>query len=430
MQTPKKTAQRSFINYDADSNFPIQNLPYGVFSPLEGGPKRVGVAIGDFVLDLAALEKLGFFNGLGLPSDRTVFDSDSLNSFMALGRPVWSAVRKRISWLLDIECLEIQNEAKIRQAVLVPLSNVCLSLPMSIGDYTDFYSSRYHAYNVGVLMRGPENALQPNWLQLPVGYHGRSSSVVLSGTDVVRPWGQIKNQNDPDPKPAFSPTKMMDYELEIGFVIGKNSKLGSSITESEVNEYIFGLVLVNDWSARDIQAWEYVPLGPFLSKNFCTSISPWVVPMEALENFKCDNQVQEPEPLSYLKCNQRWNYDINLSVEISTDAQDPVSVCNTNSKYLYWNFCQQLIHHTVNGCPVRVGDLMATGTISGPTQDSLGCLLEATSRGKNPIELPSGEKRSFLADGDQITISGFCKGDGFKIGFGEVTGKIMPAREI
>jgi len=302
-----------------------------------------------------------------------------------------------------------------------------MCMPVEIGDYTDFYSSKEHATNVGIMFRGKDNALMPNWLHIPIAYHGRASSIVVSGTDVIRPKGQTKPAGSEEP--VFGLTKLLDFELEMGFFIGQGNPLGEPIPIDKTYDHIFGMVLVNDWSARDIQTWEYQPLGPFLAKNFATSISPWVVTMEALEPFKVSGPNQEPAPMEYLQSKCNWAYNIALDVAIETPGlQEPFIISQTNFKYMYWNICQQLAHHTVNGCNTKTGDMMASGTISGPAKDSYGSMLELTWRGENPIKLPNGEERKFLHDGDTLTISGYCQGDGYRVGFGKVTGKILPSK--
>ena len=299
-------------------------------------------------------------------------------------------------------------------------------LPARIGDYTDFYSSYHHAHNVGTMLRGPENALMPNWKWLPVAYHGRASSIVVSGTDVRRPHGQTKA---PDAAtPSFGPSRSFDYELETAFLIGPGNVLGSSIPVDKATEHIFGLVLMNDWSARDVQAWEYQPLGPFLAKNFCTSISPWVVTLDALAPFRKPLATQDPEPLPYLRAASDFTYDIQLEAHLQTATMDsPHVITRSNFQNLYWSIAQQLAHHTVNGCNLQPGDLLASGTISGPTEDSRGCMLELTWRGANPLTLPNGETRKWLEDGDGLTITGWAQGDGYRIGFGEVSGRVLSA---
>jgi fumarylacetoacetase len=420
---------RSFVPVAADSHFPIQNLPYGVFRH-RGYAARIGVAIGEFVLDLSILQSHGLLSGGHL--NRTggpVFAQPTLNLFLAAGRRVWTEARGLISNLLRAENREHSQQLE-RIGALIPRSEVEMLLPVEIGDYTDFYSSREHASNVGTMLRGPDNALQPNWLHLPVAYHGRASSVVVSGTDLHRPMGQTKG--DDAPAPAFGPSKALDFELEMGFFVGPGNSLGRPIPIAEAPEHIFGMVLVNDWSARDIQRWEYVPLGPFLAKNFGTSISPWVVTLDALEPFRIPGPIQQPLPLPYLHSSGDWTYDIHLEVLLHTEKMSPDEpghrICASNAKHLYWNICQQLAHHTVNGCNLRPGDLLASGTISGPAPGSYGSLLELAWKGTKPLKLPTGEQRSYLQDGDRVTMSAWCQGDGYRVGFGEVTGKILPPR--
>ena len=415
---------KSFIDVAPDSHFPIQNLPFGVFKP-RSGPARVGVAIGDLVLDLALLEERGHFR---FPEfgGRPVFSADALNPFLALGRPAWRKARETIQHLLASETATLRDDAALRGDVFHQQSEVTMQLPARIGDYTDFYSSYHHAHNVGTMLRGPENALMPNWKWLPVAYHGRASSIVVSGTDVRRPRGQIK---PPDAAaPIYGASRSFDYELETAFLIGPGNPLGTPIPIDRASDHIFGLVLMNDWSARDIQAWEYQPLGPFLAKNFCTSISPWVVMLDALEPFRKPLPPQDPEPLSYLHGAEDFTYDIQLEASLQTATlAEPHVITRTNFQNLYWSIAQQLAHHTVNGCNLQPGDLLASGTISGPTEDSRGCMLELTWRGANPLSLPNGESRKWLEDGDRLTISGWGQGDGYRVGFGEVTGGILPA---
>jgi fumarylacetoacetase len=416
---------RSFIPVSPDSHFPIQNLPYGVFRVLDGRP-RIGVALGEYVLDLKVIEEAGLFDSTSLRGQQ-VFARNSLNVFMSLGSTAWREGRAVISRLLDDQEPTLRDNAELRARALVPQNQVEMLLPAEIGDYTDFYSSREHATNVGIMFRGKDNALMPNWLHLPVAYHGRSSSVVVSGTDLHRPCGQTKA--DDAAQPSFGPSKSLDFELEVGCFIGPGNPLGVPIPVERAPDHVFGMVLVNDWSARDIQKWEYVPLGPFLGKNFGTSISPWVVPMLALEPFRVAGPVQDPPPLPYLQRSGNWAYDIQLEALLQTATMDqPHRICATNFKHLYWSLSQQLAHHTVNGCNLRTGDLLASGTISGPTPDSYGSMLELAWKGTKPITLPSGETRSFLQDGDRLTLTGWCQGPGYRVGFGEVTGKILPAR--
>jgi fumarylacetoacetase len=415
----------SFLNVDANHPFPIQNLPYGVFTPPASTVPRVGVAIGDHVLDLAVLNEEG---ALDVPEIRDThpFAQGTLNAFMGLGASAWTATRNELQQLLRADTPELRDDPSLRERVLHPRTNVSLQLPVDIGDYTDFYSSKQHAINVGTMFRGPENALKDNWVHLPVGYHGRASSVILSGQDVQRPCGQTRP--DADEPPVYGPSQLLDFELETGFFVGDGNDLGSPIPIDEASDHIFGMVLVNDWSARDIQGWEYEPLGPFLGKSFATTISPWVVPMEALEPFQTDGPSQDPEPLDYLQADGGAAYDITLEVDLQTPSMaDSHTVCRTNLQYLYWTMRQQLAHHTVNGCNVRPGDLLASGTISGPTEDSYGSMLELSWRGEEPVSLPGDERRSFLDDGDRVIMRGYAQGDGYRIGFGTAEGTVRPA---
>ncbi|RMF61864.1 MAG: fumarylacetoacetase [Bacteroidetes bacterium] len=415
---------RSFIDVAPESHFPIQNLPYGVFRPHPKAAPRIGVAIGDHVLDLSVLEAAGLFDHPALRA-RHPFSEPALNAFMAMGPDVWHAARARISHLLRADTPTLRDDADLLEQALHPRHDVELLLPAHIGDYTDFYSSKEHATNVGTMFRGKENALMPNWVHLPVAYHGRASSVIVSGVDVRRPCGQTKPDDGP---PRFGPTRLLDFELEVGFFVGPGNRLGEPIDVRRAADHIFGFVLVNDWSARDIQKWEYVPLGPFLGKNFATTISPWVVPMAALEPFRCAGPPQDPEPLPYLRSEPDRAYNIHLEVALQAEPMEtPHTICRSNFRYLYWNVCQQLAHHTVNGCNVRPGDLMASGTISGPTEDSYGSLLELTWRGTRPLHLPGGLTRTFLADGDRVVMTGWAQGRGYRIGFGEAVARILPA---
>jgi fumarylacetoacetase len=415
---------KSFIEVAPDSHFPLQNLPFGVFKPAHGDA-RVGVAIGEFVLDLSVLEELGHFKTPEF-QDRPVFSEGALNSFLALGRPAWSKARGVIQQLLAADTPTLRDDGAVRGRVFHAQKDVTMQLPARIGDYTDFYSSYHHAHNVGTMLRGPENALMPNWKWLPVAYHGRASSIVASGADVRRPHGQIKPPDSP--APIFGPSRSFDYELETAFLIGPGNALGEPVPIDRATDHIFGLVLMNDWSARDVQAWEYQPLGPFLAKNFCTSISPWVVMLEALEPFRKPLAPQDPEPLPYLRATSDFTFDIQLEARLQTASMDASHVITrTNFQNLYWSIAQQLAHHTVNGCNLQPGDLLASGTISGPTDESRGCMLELTWRGANPLTLPNGETRKWLEDGDRLTITGWAQGDGYRIGFGEVTGCVIPA---
>ena len=417
---------RSFIEVSPESHFPIQNLPYGVFKLKVGSLPVCGTAIGEYVIDLAVLEQKGYFKQTVLGSEK-IFSRGSLNAFMSKGREAWKQVRAVLQTALSDENPMFRDDKDLQKIAVIPMEDVVMCLPAEIGDYTDFYSSREHATNVGIMFRGKENALMPNWLHIPIGYHGRASSIVVSGTNVIRPKGQTKPANSENP--VFGPCKLLDFELETGFFIGPGNQLGETISIEQTYDHIFGMVLVNDWSARDIQTWEYQPLGPFLAKNFATSISPWIVTMEALEPFRVKGPDQDPIPMEYLRSTGNWSYDINLDVFIKTDSMnEPFKISGSNFKYMYWNIRQQLAHHTINGCNTKTGDMMASGTISGPTKDSYGSMLELTWRGENPIKLPDGEERKFINDGDTVIMKGYCKGDGYNIGFGEVTGKVLPAK--
>ena len=414
---------KTFIEVSPDSHFPLENLPFGVFQPKDGNA-RVGVAIGDSIVDLSVLEELGHFRSPEFQNQK-VFSEDSLNSFLALGRPAWRTMREMLRYLLSADTPTLRDDTRLREKVFHAQNDVTMKLPARIGNYTDFYSSYHHAHNVGTMLRGPENALMPNWKWLPVAYHGRASSVVVSGTDVRRPSGQTKA---PDAaSPAFGPTKSLDYELEIAFLIGPGNSLGQPVLIDRAIDHIFGLVLMNDWSARDIQAWEYQPLGPFLAKNFCTAISPWVVTLDALEPFRKPLPPQDPEPLPYLRRTNDFTYDIQLEARLQTSSMDaPHVITRTNFQNLYWSISQQVAHHTITGCNLEPGDLLASGTISGSTEESRGCMLELTWRGGNPLKLPNGETRKWLEDGDTINITGWCQGNGYRVGFGEVSGRILP----
>jgi fumarylacetoacetase len=428
MDPTNDPALRSWVPVPADSPFPIQNLPYGVFRRSGREARRIGVAIGEHILDLAVLANRRLLDGPALGDGGDVFYDPALNAFLARGRPAWREVRATVSRLLRADEPTLRDDPLLRHDALVPMAEAELLLPVEIGDYTDFYSSRQHATNVGIMLRGPDNALMPNWLYLPVAYHGRASSVVVSGTDVYRPQGQVKPDNAP--APVFGPSRTLDFELEMGFFVGPGNELGRPVPVGEAPEHIFGMVLVNDWSARDLQRWEYQPLGPFLSKSFATSVSPWVVTMEALEPFRTAGPAQDPAPLPYLRSQGPWAFDIHLEVWLRTPTMAaPQRLCASNAKHLYWNVCQQLAHHTVNGCNLRPGDLLASGTISGPEPGSYGSLLELTWRGTKPLELPGGEERRFLEDGDTVILTGWCQGPGYRVGFGEVRGTILPARD-
>lgn len=416
---------KSWVDVETTSHFPIQNLPYGVFCKKNSREKHIGTAIGNYVVDLTLLANAALLD-TPLLKGTQVFKKETLNPFMRLGKKARIEARKAISALLSADEARLRDDTALRKEILIPMDEVEMQLPVDIGDYTDFYSSKEHATNVGTMFRGKENALMPNWTHLPVAYHGRSSSIVTSGQDIRRPIGQTKA--DDASVPSFGPTRLLDFELEMGFFIGNGNSLGTAIPVEEAEDHIFGLVLVNDWSARDIQKWEYVPLGPFLAKNFATSISPWVISLEALEPFRCEGPKQDPQPLPYLRSKGPGLYDINLEVHLQGEEMtEPHRICSTNYKYLYWNMRQQLAHHSVTGCNMQTGDLLASGTISGEDPQSRGSMLELAWRGSEPIDFPNGETRKFIQDGDRVTITGWAQGDHYRIGFGEVTGKVLPA---
>ncbi len=409
---------RSWVKVTHESDFPIQNIPFGV-GILPSGNQVLCTRIGDQVIDLVGMFDAGLLPVSGLT--RVVLNSGFLNDFIALGKETTSGVRAAIVQTLQegagSATRDVMNDCQHH------ISKVQMCLPVDIGDYTDFYSSREHATNVGTMFRDPDNALLPNWLHIPVGYHGRASSIVVSGTPIKRPNGQTMPA-DAD-SPVYGPTRLMDFELEMGFVIGKNSGLGEQISTSDADDYIFGLALFNDWSARDIQKWEYVPLGPFLAKNFASTISPWIVTLEALEPFRVAGPVQDPKVLPYLEYEGKKNFDIRLQVVIQTENGVEKTVSESNFKYMYWNMCQQLAHHTVNGCNVRVGDLNASGTISGKEPSSYGSMLELSWRGAKPIQMPDGTERKFIQDGDTVVLKGWGEKDGVRVGFGEASGKVF-----
>ena len=421
---PNHPSLQSFITVDADSDFPIQNLPFGIFSTQAHPNKRVGVAIGDFVLDLAVIEAADLLR----VQVNAVFNQPTLNSFIALGKPVWQEARKKISELLRADHPRLRDDAALRAKALIPMHEVEMHMPIQVSGYTDFYSSREHATNVGMMFRDPANALLPNWLHLPVGYNGRASSVVVSGTEIRRPMGQVKAPTAETP--SYAACAKLDFELEMAFIVGTESQLGQPIKIEHAHDFMFGMVLLNDWSARDIQQWEYVPLGPFNAKTFATSISPWVVTMDALEPFFVDGPKQEPEPLPYLQQSGAQGVDIALEVSLQPKAaSQATTISRTNFKAMYWSMAQQLAHHTVSGCNVNVGDVMGSGTVSGSTPDSYGSLLELSWNGQRPLQLEDGQStRSFLEDGDEVTMRGWCQGKAYRVGFGEVKGRISPAK--
>jgi fumarylacetoacetase len=419
-------ALRSWVEVPPDSHFPIQNLPFGVFRRRGTVDQHIGVAIGQHILDLSELIARGLQTKLQ-GDFGVVLRHHDLQLLMQGGPAKWKELRAVVSAILRADEPWLRDDSGLRDKALVPMADAEMVLPCVVPNYTDFYSSREHATNVGTMLRGPQNALQPNWLSLPVAYHGRASSIVPSGTDLHRPCGQTKA--DDAPAPVFGPSRNVDFELEMGFFVGPGNELGKPIGIEQAHEHIFGMVLVNDWSARDIQKWEYLPLGPFLAKNFGTSISPWIVTLAALEPFRTDGPIQDPAPFPYLKTAGPQAYDIHLEVTLQSPKMDkPQLICISNAKHLYWNINQQLAHHTINGCNLQSGDLLASGTISGRAPDSYGSMLELAWKGTKPIWLSSGETRTFLQDGDRVTMTGWCQGGGYRVGFGEVTGRILPAR--
>ncbi len=414
---------KSWVSVPENSDFPIQNLPFGIIGN-HILSKRVSVRIGDYALDLKVLAELGYLKETGF--DSSDFDAPFLNPMMKKGKLAVRKLRNRISELLLDSSTSLQNNPSQIEQVLHLISTVEVSMPVEIGDYTDFYSSKEHATNVGMMFRDPSNALLPNWLWIPVAYHGRASSIVLSGQDIYRPKGQIKPSADEDP--IFTPSRQVDFELEMAFITFDGKPLGDSISTDEADSYIFGLCLFNDWSARDIQAWEYVPLGPFLGKNFASSISAWIVTLDALEPFSVESPEQNPKVLPYLEFDGKKAYDIQLQVGILTNNKDETVVCNSNFKYMYWNMAQQLAHHTSNGCNIRCGDLLGSGTISGKSEDSFGSMLELTWRGTKPLRVKDGSERKFINDGDSVIMRGYTERNGVRIGFGELSSKLLPAK--
>jgi len=414
----------SWVKVSTDSDFPIQNLPFGIFSTAER-TKRVGVAIGDQIVDLKALHMLGYLENL--PFTLADFESPVLNPMIARGKQATRELRNRLQKLLDLNRPDLRDKEHHVGQILVSMEEAAMHLPVEVGDYTDFYSSEDHARNVGKMFRDPENALLPNWKHLPVGYHGRASSIVVSGTPLKRPHGQMRP--DPEAPPVFGPSRLLDFELEMAFITYPGKPLGEPISMNEAEDYIFGLTLFNDWSARDIQAWEYVPLGPFLGKNFGSTMSPWVVTLDALEPYRISGPKQDDPPvLPYLKVEAPGHFDVDLAVEILPEAGTGAVVCKSNLRHMYWNMAQQLTHHTVNGCNIRGGDVLASGTISGPELGSFGSMLEISWRGSRPFAMPDGSERKFIQDGDTVRLTGCANAPGKpRIGFGEATGRILPA---
>lgn len=413
----------SWIEVPQNSDFPIQNIPFGIISTAEG--PRPATRIGNTVIDLSVLADFGYFDKVGI-ADLSVFYAPVLNDFIALGKQVRIAIRERLSELFCQSCNELKENEEACKLALSPINENKVLMPVAVGDYTDFYSSIEHATNVGIMFRDPDNALLPNWRHLPVGYHGRSSSIVVSGTNIHRPKGQTKP--DEDKPPVFGPCKLFDFELEIAFITSGKTELGQTIPIEQAEDHIFGLVLFNDLSARDIQKWEYVPLGPFLSKSFGSVISPWVVTLEALEPFRVEGPKQEPDVLPYLQSKGRKNYDINLEVYIKPDNAEASRVCRSNFRYMYWNMAQQLAHQSVNGCNINPGDMYASGTISGPTPESYGSMLELSWRGTRPLSMKDGSERKFIHDLDTIIMKGFAQNDNVRIGFGESVTKVLPSK--
>ncbi len=419
--TANNPTRKSWLEVLIDSDFPIQNIPFGVFITKDD-VITIGTRIGDYAIDLGALQQLNYFEGIDLTDD--MFMQDTLNDFISDGKKTWRLVRNRIADIFDSSNPQLRDNAEHRTVVVCSIHDVEMQLPVLIGDYTDFYSSKEHATNVGAMFRDPANALLPNWLHIPVGYHGRSSTIVPSGIPVHRPMGQTLPNGESTP--VFGASRSIDFELEMGFITTDANIMGENIPIHESEDYIFGMVMLNDWSARDIQKWEYVPLGPFLAKNFATSISPWIVTMDALEPFRTKGPKQDPSPLPYLQQKGKHAFDINLEVGIAPENAEATIVSNSNFKYMYWSMGQQLTHHTSNGCRVNSGDMMGSGTISGPTPNSFGSMLELTWNGKNPIQLKDGTERKFINDNDTVTFKGFCKNNEVRIGFGEVTSKLLP----
>jgi len=410
---------KSWIPVANDSDFAIQNIPFGVFMT-KSGATVVGTRIGDTVIDLFEVAKLGL-----LDIDAEVFNQSRLNPFIKLGKSVTRSVREQLSDLFNETNKEAKANTKLNTA-MSPADDVQMLLPVAIGDYTDFYSSIEHATNVGTMFRDPDNALLPNWKHIPVGYHGRASSIVVSGQDIHRPKGQTR-PDDTQP-PVFGPCKLLDFELEMAFVTYEGKPLGDAISIEESEDYIFGMCLFNDWSARDIQKWEYVPLGPFLAKSFASSMSPWIVTLDALEPFRVEGPKQDPQVLPYLEYKGSKNIDIKLQVEILPPSGEGKVVSKSNYKYMYWNMSQQLAHHTVNGCNIHAGDTMASGTISGKTPDTFGSMLEISWKGTKPVAMPDGSERRFIMDGDTVIMRGHAAKDNVRVGFGEVRTLVKPAK--
>lgn len=421
LQSANNPNRSSWLHVTKTSDFPIQNIPFGVFLTRDD-IITIGSRIGDTAIDLGALHQLGYFEGIPLTDD--IFLQDSLNDFIADGRKTWRAVRNRIAEIFDSNNPALRDNKKHKEIVLFRLDEIEMQLPVHVGDYTDFYSSIEHATNIGKMFRDPDNALLPNWLHIPVGYHGRSSSIIPSGIPIHRPQGQtLPAESD---TPVFGPSQLVDFELEMAFITTAANDLGEPIPIEEAEEYIFGLVLFNDWSARDIQKWEYVPLGPFLSKSFASAVSPWIVTLDALESFRVTSPKPIKPQLPYLQYKGKKSFDINLEVAIKPKGAKETVVSRSNFKYMYWNMSQQLAHHTINGCPVNSGDMMGSGTISGKTEDSYGSMLELTWGGEKPIKMKDGSERKFINDFDTVIMRGYCENDDVRIGFGNVSNQLLP----
>lgn len=415
-------ALKSWIEVNPNSDFPIQNLPFGIYSDKQTKHHACS-AIGNYIIDLYELANAGLLNTLVI--DKEVFNNAHLNNFIELGKSTTRQLRDRLSDLLEVNNQDLQDNKAVFNTVFKPQKDVTMLMPVKVGDYTDFYSSIDHAINIGTMIRDPKNALMPNWKHLPVGYHGRASSICVSGHTFYRPKGQQKPADAE--LPVYGPSKLLDIELETAFIIGKSTLMGESVSTERADDYIFGMVLFNDWSARDIQTWEYVPLGPFLSKNFASTISPWIVTLDALEPYRTKGYVQDPEVLPYLKYDGDKNVDIKLEVFLTPEGGEANSICTSNYKYMYWTMEQQLAHHTINGCNINVGDMMASGTISGPEPHEYGSMMELTWRGTKPLKLKDGSERKFVNDNDTITIKGYCQNNGVRLGFGDCTAKLLPA---
>ncbi len=416
--------RKSWIGYSSDSHFPIQNIPFGVFLTRDN-VITIGTRIGDWAIDLGALQEMGYFDGVPLTDD--MFMQDTLNDFISDGKKTWRLVRNRIGDIFDSENPLLRDNKEHRNRIIFNMDEIEMQLPVLIGDYTDFYSSKEHATNVGTMFRDPDNALLPNWLHMPVAYHGRSSTIIPSGIPIHRPQGQTMPAGSD--QPIFGPSKLVDFELEMAFITTDANNMGQPISVEEAEDYIFGMVVFNDWSARDIQKWEYVPLGPFLAKNFASSISPWIVTLDALEPFRTSGPEMEKPVLDYLKSSNDKTYDIHLEVDITPQQGKPTTICKSNFKHLYWNMSQQLAHHTINGCRVNSGDMMGSGTISGSKPDSYGSMLELSWRGERPVKLNDGTERKFINDFDTVTMRGYCKNGPVRIGFGEVSNQLLPVYE-